>query len=313
MSDSLRASQAALAERVLALQLSARRVAAGVLAGLHRSVFRGGSAEFAEYKEYAPGDDSRTIDWRLVGRTDRWYVKRFEEATNRRCWLLLDSSASMAFSRGGRESKLEIARLALAGLSALLLGQGDAVGIATLSDDPKSQRGLVPPRGQASHGNAILARLIEASPRGKLSLPESLDALGPVLGRRSLIVIASDLIDDVDLVAAALRRLDARGHEIVVLHVLEPDEIDFPFEGMFRFRDPETGAEVTADAASVRESYRRESAAFLASCERAVASARADLVRLSTDADVAQVLLRFLARRRALARRSAATSRGATG
>lgn len=298
---------------MLALQLAARRVAAGVLSGLHRSVFRGGSAEFAEYKEYAPGDDPRTIDWRSVARSDRWYVKRFEETTNRRSWLLLDSSASMAFARGGRPSKLDVARLALATLSSLLLGQGDAVGAAILSDElnaPGSalkDRPVVPPRAQGSHGEAILARLLGSLARGGLSLAAALDALGPSLGRRSLIVIASDLIDDVDELAAALRRLDARGHEIVILHVLDPDEIAFPFEGKFRFTDPETGKEVIADAASVRESYCREAAAFVASCEAAGAGARADLVPLSTDADIAQVLLRFLARRRAITRRVSAT------
>ena len=130
--ESLTSAQADLAQRISALQLAARRLAAGVLTGLHRSVHRGGSAEFAEYKEYAPGDDPRTIDWKSVARTDRWFVKRYEETTNRRSFLLLDASASMAFCRGGRGSKLEIARVMLGALGSLLLRQGDAVGVGIL-------------------------------------------------------------------------------------------------------------------------------------------------------------------------------------
>ena len=321
----LRERQASIAQQVAALQLQARRLAAGVLAGLHRSVFRGGSAEFAEYKEYSPGDDPRTIDWKSVARSDRWFVKRFEETTNRRCWLLLDRSSSMAFSRGGRPSKLDAARLSLATLATILLRQGDAVGAAVLSNAPSGRgrgrdgrtaagtpmeagadaAGVVPPKSRVSHLEAVLTRLVDADASGTLATAPALDALAPVLGRRSLVVLASDLVDDVDAVAASLRRLAARGHEVVVLQVLDRDEIDFPFEGMLRFRDPETGEEVTADAPAIREGYRREVAAFLAACDAAASGAQGDVVRTTTDEDPARALLRFLARRRALARRVA--------
>lgn len=296
----LRARQAAIAQQVTALQLQARRIAAGILSGLHRSAFRGGSAEFAEYKEYTPGDEPRTIDWKSVARSDRWFVKRYEETTNRRCWLVLDASASMAFARGGRAAKLDAARLTLAALATLLLRQGDAVGAAMLQ--ARGPASLVPPHSRHSHLEAVLSRLVDVEARGTLGLPAALDALAPVLGRRSLVVLASDLVDDVEATATSLRRLAARGHEIVVLHVLDPDEIEFPFQGMLRFRDPETGQEVTADSQTVRDSYRLEVAGFLAACDAAAASAQADLVRLTTGDDPAQALLRFLARRRALAR-----------
>lgn len=302
---SLRKDRDALAERVAALQLQARRLAGGIVAGLHASPFRGGSAEFAEYKEYAPGDDPRTIDWKSVARSDRWFVKRFDETTNRRCFLLLDASASMAFSRGGRPRKIDVARSVLAALSTLMLGQGDSVGAAVLGG--AASRRLVPPRARSTHREAILALLAEPEPADRLGLSGELDREAAAFPPRSLVVIASDLIDEPDEVAAALRRLAARGHETLVLQVLDDDETAFTFAGQIRFKDPETGQEVLADATAVAEGYRREVEAFLAECDKAVTSARGELVRLTTGEDPAPVLLRFLARRRAMARRGLAS------
>jgi uncharacterized protein (DUF58 family) len=297
----LRASHDALAERIATLQLVSSRLAAGVISGLHASPFRGGSAEFAEYKEYAPGDEPRTIDWKSVARSDRWFVKRFEETTNRRCYLVLDASASMAFARGGRLPKIDVARTVLAALATLLLGQGDAVGAAVLGG--RTDRRHAPPRARQSHREAILATLAAAEPGDTLGLPEALDREAAGIPSRSLVVIASDFVDDVDALAASLRRLAARGHETLLLHVLDDDEVGFGFAGQIRFRDPETGQEVLADTAAIAEGYRRVVAEFLAACERAATSARGELLRVMTGADPAPLLLRFLARRRALARR----------
>lgn len=294
-------AHAELVQRVGALQLHARRLASGVLAGLHRSVHRGGSAEFAEYKEYAPGDDPRTIDWKSVARTDRWFVKRYEETTNRRTVLMLDASASMGFTRGGRPSKLETARLLLAALSALLLGQGDAVGLAVLRDGDEAES--VPPRARGGHLEAVLAGLARAEPRGRTLLSGSLDVASAHLPRRSLVVLASDLVDDAVTGGGALRRLRAGGHEIIVFQVLDTDELAFPFIGTLRFRDPETGDEVTTEAASVAPGYRRELEAFLAAWDREVAGAGGDVVSVTNADDLGTVLLRFLSRRRHLARR----------
>lgn len=293
-----------LAERVASLQLQARRLASGIISGLHASPFRGGSAEFAEYKEYAPGDDPRTIDWKSVARSDRWFVKRFEETTNRRAFLLLDASASMAFTRHGRAPKIDVARAVLAALGTLMLTQGDAVGVIVLGGE--ASRRSVPARSRSSHREAIFAVLAGALPGGRLGLAERLDHDAAGMPSRSLVVLASDMVDDADDVAAALRRLAARGHEILVVQVLDDDEIAFTFTGQTRFRDPETGFEVLADAAAVAEGYRREVAAFLASCDAAATSARGDLLRLRTGEDPAPALLRFLARRRAQARRGLA-------
>jgi uncharacterized protein (DUF58 family) len=294
----------ALAERIEALQLEARRLAAGVISGLHASPFRGGSAEFAEYKEYAPGDDPRTIDWKSVARSDRWFVKRFEETTNRRCFLVLDASASMAFTRGGRPRKIDRARVLLAALSTLLLGQGDAVGAAVLAGSAPLRS--LPARSRSTHGPAVLTLLAQAEPGDPLTLAAALDRESAGIPPRSLVVVASDMIDDPEAVAAALRRLAARGHETLILHVLDDEELGFGFVGQIRFRDPETGQEVLADAAAVAEGYRAQVREFLAQCERAATSARGELLRVTTGEDPAPVLLRFLARRRAMSRRGAA-------
>ncbi len=300
----LRARRDALAERIVALELAASRLAGGAVSGLHQSPFRGGSAEFAEYKEYSPGDDPRTIDWKSVARSDRWFVKRFEETTNRRCFLLLDASASMAFSRGGRPAKIDVARVVLAAMGTLLLGQGDAVGCDVLGGAGRSRS--VPPRARSRHREAVLVALASAEPGGAQGMATALDARAAGIPPRSLVILASDLIDDADGVAAALRRLAARGHEVLVLHVLDDDETGFRFQGQVRFVDPETGQEVQADATAVAESYRALAASFVVACERAVASARGDLVALRTGEDPAPVLVRFLARRRAMARRRGA-------
>lgn len=305
--SSLREAHDALAERVAQLQMQAQRLAAGVISGLHASPFRGGSAEFAEYKEYAPGDDPRTIDWKSVARSDRWFVKRFEETTNRRCFLLLDASASMAFARGGRPPKIDAARVTLAALSTLLLGQGDAVGAVILGGSAPVRS--LPARSRSTQREAVLSLLAGAEPGGPLALADALDRDAAGIPARSLVIIASDMVDDAEAVSAALRRLAARGHETLLLHVLDDDEVDFDFAGQIRFRDPETGQEVLADATAVAESYRNQVRLFMAACERAARSARGELVPLRTGEDAAPVLLRFLARRRAEARRGASGGR----
>jgi uncharacterized protein (DUF58 family) len=300
------AGQAALAQQVAGLKLAARRLASGVLAGLHRSVHRGGSAEFAEYAEYAPGDDPRTIDWKTVARSDRWFVKRFEETTNRRSFLLLDGSASMGFARGGRPPKLEVAKVLLGGLATMLLRQGDAAGASVLRDGDDLLP--IPPKARRSHLEAVLSRLVRAEPKGETDLAAALDEVSPRIARRSLVVLASDLVDEPESFGAALRRLRARGHDLVVLHVVDEDELRFPFQGTLRFRDPETGDAVTSDARVVAEGYQRELAAFLDACERAVVSAGGEYLRLSNADDLVGVVLRFLSRRQSLGRRFAASA-----
>ncbi|MEM7244491.1 MAG: DUF58 domain-containing protein [Acidobacteriota bacterium] len=296
----------ALHQELSALPLSARRLAAGLLSGLHRSVQRGGSAEFAEHVEYAAGDDPRNLDWRASARRDRLLIRRFEETTHRRAQLLLDASASMAFQRRDRPSKLDLARTVLGALATLLLRQGDAVGVSVLRRDEASDH--VPSKSRGAHLAALLARLDKVTPRGKTDLGRALDTVGARLPRRSLILLASDLIDDGDRLGAALRRLHARGHDLVVVQVLEEDELRFPFVGSRRFRDPETGEVVTSDATAVAEHYREELQRFLTDCDATCATARAERVLLSTGEDPGPALVSWLAQRQALARRLVAAA-----
>jgi uncharacterized protein (DUF58 family) len=301
VSEDFRRGQAALSESVAGLQFSARRLASGVIAGLHRSVHRGGSAEFAEYKEYAPGDDPRTIDWKTVARTGRYFVKRYEETTNRRSMLLLDGSASMKFARGGRSSKLDVARVLLAGLATLLLRQGDSTGCSVLRDGEETLP--IPPKARRGHLEALLTRFARAEGRGVTDLATALDGVSSRIPSRSLVLLASDLIDDPERIGSALRRLAARGHDVVVLQIMEEDELRFPFLGTLRFKDPETGQSVTADSKVVAEGYQRELKGFLDGCEAAVVGAGAELLRVGNGEDLTSVLLRFLSRRKSLGRR----------
>lgn len=301
----LRTRHEAIAERVAALQVVANRLATGVLSGLHASPFRGGSAEFAEYKEYSPGDDPRTIDWKSVARSDRWFVKRFEETTNRRAFVVLDASASMAFARSGRAQKIDVAAGVLAALATLFLRQGDAVSAHVVGGATTLRP--VPPKSRGSQAEAVMALFAQAEPAGKGDLSRGLDDASAEMPPRSLVVVATDLVDDLDRLAGAWRRLFARGHEVVVVQVLDDDEIDFKFAGTLRFRDPEAPrTEVTAEVGAIAESYRKEVAAFLATCEQEATRARAELLRVRTGEDPVPILLRFIARRRAVVRRTAA-------
>jgi uncharacterized protein (DUF58 family) len=281
------------------LSLIARRVVEGFLTGAHRSPFKGFSIEFAEHRQYTPGDEIRHIDWRAFGKTDRYFVKEFEEETNLKACLLVDASGSMGFRGGdGRwPTKFEYARTVAASLAFLMLHQQDAVGLM-LHDTRVRQ--LIAPRANPKHLLNVLRALEEAKPEGETALaPLWHELASHYLKRRGLVIILSDFFDDLDALTRALRRLRHRKHEVILFQVLSPDELEFPFSRLTRFRNVERpGDEQTVDARRMREEYLRNFGEFREQLQRRAGNMQVDYHVLRTDQPVDRALGHYLARRR---------------
>lgn len=253
------------------MALRARVIVEGAFAGLHHNPSLGSATEFAEHKEYAPGDEVRRIDWKVVGRQDRYYVKRFEDETEMRTFLVLDGSASMGYGRLG-VTKLMYAGFLTAALAYLLGRQGDPAGLLIHDDQ---MRRYLPPSGRGGHIRELLGTLDTLQPGGTTNIAGALERVADLAHRRSLIIILSDLLDvsateDTPTArgpaAEALSQLSARGHDVVVFHVLDPDEINLPFDEVTQFlgMEPRDDRSVVVDAADLRQSFVRESEAFRA-------------------------------------------------
>lgn len=282
-----------VAQRVAALRIRARRAVEGLRSGIHRSPHRGASVIFAEHREYRPGDDLRLLDWHAYARSDRHTIKRFEQETHLKAHLLLDVSASMDYDGGDPSTnKRAYAATLLAALALILLGQGDAVGAHLLD---VTVRDSVPARARSDHLDALL-RLFgrEPSPGTGTDLASTLTATAERVGRRGLVVLASDLLDFDAHALSPLGRMHALGHDVLVFHVLHPDELEFPFEERTRFEDPEGEQALDVDPAVVRDAYRGELDAFLQSCRRRCIAAGARYFLARTDRPVQQVIAEAL-------------------
>ncbi len=277
------------------LALRARIVADSALAGMHRSRHHGTSVEFAEHKEYSPGDNIRHLDWRAYARFDRDYIKRFEDESNLRALLLVDQSGSMAYPEAsGRLSKLAYATTCAGAIAYVLARQGDAPGVATFSSKLEIR---VPSRARRGHLQEILAVLEGLEAKGPSNLLAALDSLSEGLVRRSIVVVFSDLLDGGLEALAAMARLRARKHDVVLFHILDRDELDFPFEDSTLFESMEDDRRIHIDARAIRDAYLEEVARF---CERAENTCRASRVEYDlgrTDGSPGQLIASFLARR----------------
>jgi len=231
--------------------LIAARVVEGFISGLHQSPFHGFSVEFADHREYVPGDDLRFIDWYLYARTDHYYIKRYREETNLRCHILLDCSASMAFGTAGL-TKWDYSCFLASCLAYLMIKQQDAVGLSLFGDRPAV---LVPPRSHGAHLNQIMRTMIRHPPVGRTNFSRSLLAILRNIKRRGLVVLISDLIDDPDETLKSIRLMAAHKHDVIVFHVQDLAETAFNFDGSTLFRDLETNEEMEVDPAVVRDSY----------------------------------------------------------
>jgi uncharacterized protein (DUF58 family) len=276
------------------LELVARLVVEGVMAGLHKSPFKGVSVEFAEHRQYGPGDEIRHIDWRAFGKTDRYFVKEYEEETNLKAYLVVDSSGSMAYA-GRTASKFEHARRLAASLAYLMISQRDAVGLVTFDDAP---RALIPPRAAPGHFAVLCKALEEARTGGEAPLGGILHALAGRVKRRGLVVVLSDGFGDLDDLTAALRHLRHRHHEVLFLHVLAPEEEEFPFRRPARFRDLERpGRQPRVDPSALRAAYLERFRAFCEGLKERARGMDVDYHRASTAEPVEICLLNYLAAR----------------
>ncbi len=278
------------------LELLSRGVVDGLLAGKHRSTHKGGCCEFAQHRSYAPGDEVRLVDWQVYARTDRYFIREYEEETNLQAWLALDTSGSMKFGMS-TVSKLDYARRAAACLARLLLHQRDAVGVAVLNEEASS---FVPPRQNASHLQAILFALQNATASNGGSLAAQIRSCIPRMRRRGLFVLFSDCFGDLEELCQALRVVRARGHDVLVFQILAPEEIHFNFRHWSAFQSLETaGHKISLDPASVRDEYLKRFRAFLEDLEERITGIGADYVRVTTNHDLAESLSYFLRRRSA--------------
>lgn len=281
-----------LCARIAHLRVSARSLADSVLAGAHPTRRIGSSVDFAEHREYRPGDDPRTLDTRVFARTDRWVVRRYQHEAEVRAELALDTSGSMQYrSRDDLPTKLQHGRDLLLGLGWLLLRQGDRVGAMDLD---QSSGGSVPTATGASHLALLAARFERSRPGAATNLARSLELLAADLARRALVVIATDAIDEASALTE-LARLRASGHTVVLLHVLDPMELEFDLEGSFEFCGLESEGRVVADVAQVREAYLREVRAFVESTRARCDEAGARYLLARTDHPAEQTLSELVA------------------
>jgi uncharacterized protein (DUF58 family) len=281
--------------RLATLKLRARAITEGVLTGLHKSPHHGQSVEFAEHKEYAPGDDVRRIDWKAYGKFDKYYVKQFEQETNLRCWLVVDGSGSMGYrGRPERLSKLEYASALAASLAYLLVRQGDAAGLVVVSDRVVR---AIPARAAASHLPNLVEALEGIAPAGPTRLATAVDHVLEHAPRRSSVMVFSDLFDAEEKVLKKLALLRRRKHEVTVFHVLDPHELEFPFEDPTLFLSMEDARQVEANGRDVRKGYLEVLRRWLEEVRRAAGEGDLEHLLCRTDQAPDEILLPFLSRR----------------
>jgi uncharacterized protein (DUF58 family) len=278
------------AGQISRLQLTARKVVEGVLTGLHKSPHRGFSVEFSEHREYVAGDELRHLDWRAFGRSDRYYIKLYEQETNLQAMLVLDTSASMGFA-----NKLDYARHLTACLAYLLAHQQDRAGLLAVDDQVRSE---LAPGSSASHLDQLFRQLETLKPGNQTRLGEPLHALGERLPRRSLVILVSDLWLETPELVRAMQHLRYRKHQAIVLHLLDRNEVDLPYDRKLTFQDMETAETVQIEPADIRESYRRQVQAHLASVRKACNDSDVEYHDIFVDEPYDKALIRLLSRRK---------------
>ena len=285
--------------RIKSLQVRARVAVEGFIKGIHRSPYHGFSVEFSEYREYSPGDDPRYLDWRLFARSDRYYVKRFEDETNLRCYLVVDTSRSMGY-RSGPYSKSDYARTAAATIAYFLAMQRDAVGVLLFEDRITE---YLPARYRPGHLRRLMAAL-EREPAGRATdLVQPLEEIAATVRKRGLIILISDLLAPTDSLQTRLGYLRSRGHDVVVLRVLDPAEVDFPFTTPAMFHDVESGREIYVDPGAARQDYLRRFAAHASAIERSCVDLGIEYEPITTDRPLELVLFDLLKARMRRGRR----------
>jgi len=284
----------AVVARLGTLELKARTIVEGFLSGLHRSPFKGFSVEFAEYRQYLPGDDLATIDWKVYARSDRYYVKKFEEETTLDCHLLIDVSGSMGYGSHHAMTKFQYGACLAASLGYLMNRQRDAVGLTAFDEDIVS---MLPASSRVGHLRALLLTLDRLRLGRMTNVSKPLHLLADSLSKRGMVVLISDLLDDPDAVIRGLKHFQFRGTDVIVFHILDRDEIEFPFERATRFEDLETDEEVIAVPGAVRDHYLREMKSLIERYRRDLGGAGIDYQLLDTNRPLELALMSYLSTR----------------
>ena len=279
--------------RLSNMGLIGRLVVEGFITGLHKSPHKGFSVEFAEHRQYVPGDDLRYMDWNVYARTDHYFIKQFEEETNVRAYLLLDRSSSMGFGTG-EVSKLDYASYLTAALSYLMIQQRDAVGLVTFDSQV---RRLLPPRSRPTQLRAILEELENLEPGEGSDISRTFHELAENIKRRSLIIILSDLLDKPDNVLPALQHFRHKKHEVLIFHILDRQELEFEYEDYSTFQDLETGRHLPLDPTFFRQSYLERIKAFQERYRRFASEQRMDYLMLDTSTPYDRSLMAYLSKR----------------
>ncbi len=283
----------ALLSRLGSLPVESRTAMIGNVAGRHASPHRGSSVEFAEYRKYVPGDDTRRLDWKAFARSDRFYIKEFEADTNLRAYFVVDASGSMSFAGKG-ESKVAFARRIAASLSYLLVNQGDAAGLSVCTEKLHLE---VPPSRRPAHLQRIFETLRSLEPGGETGLVPALHEIAEKIGQRAFVVILSDLFIDTDELSEALQHLRYRKHDVSVFHLMDPQELEFDFERPHRFVDLEDGTALVAEPSLIAEEYHTALAEFMKAVRGKCSDASADYQLVATDTPLEPLLREFLINR----------------
>ncbi len=284
-----------LLARIGSLELLARAVVEGFMSGLHRSPYTGFSTEFTEYRQYNAGDDLRYLDWRLLGRTDRYFIKKYRADTNTQCHLLIDTSASMNYAHASTVTKLQYAKFLAASLAYLLNRQQDSVGIVAFDEKVHTH---VPARNRTGHMRTVFGYLSLLEPGGETRLAESLHQLAEILTRRGIVVVISDFYDQADRLQEAFQHLRFKGHDLVAFHVLDQNELDFDFkEPVLLLEDAETQEQIPVLPDVVMSGYRERMQRHVEEMRRCAAANHVDYEVLTTNQPLDFALFSFLSRR----------------
>ncbi len=276
------------------MNLIARLVVEGFMTGLHKSPYHGFSVEFAEHRQYMPGDDIRHVDWKVYGKTDRYYVKQFEEETNLKAYILLDASASMAYT-SQKITKFQYASYLAASLTYLMLKQRDSVGLVTFDEGIKS---YVPPRSVHTYLNVILEQLQTTQTGKETNLSETFHQLAERIQRRGLIIILSDMLDNPERVLSGLKHFRHKKHEVIVFQILDPMERSFQFKHNTTFEDMETGEKMATQPWHIREDYQALMADFLKTYKDQCLANQIDYALMDTHESFDIALMQYLIKRK---------------
>ncbi len=277
------------------MDLVARCAVEGFFAGLHPSPFHGFSVEYSDHREYQPGDELKFVDWKMFGRSDKLYIKQFHQETNLTAYILIDSSRSMTFASERSISKLDFASFLAAALSYLMLGQSDSVGLVLFAEKILK---LIPPRSRRTHLNLILTALQHNKPAGQTRLADVLHTVADNTTRRGLIILISDLLDDVDDVYKGLAHLKYLNHDVIVFHTLDHQEINLEYEGLIQFEDLESKSTIKTFPQSVARAYRERVADFIDDVEKTTGKSGIDYCLLDTSKPLDKALIAYLAKRK---------------